>query len=311
MYQAEVEAQQEEEADESQEGDHRDQGGGRERGAAEQRQVQHRAVAAPLRNDKGRGTGHCHEQRHQDLRVGEGSGTALDHSVHQRGDRHRRGDLARPVEPPFVRGTRVGQQPRGEDHRDQRDGNDQEVDPPPGRVLQHDTGYQRSDGQRHQERCRPQADELAAFPVVGHGMADQGQGRGQQRGRTHPGECLAGPQQRYRRRCQRDCGTDGGEQQARLEHLLAPVDVPDHTGRQDERRHGQDERVLDPGQLGRRRAQRRLDGGQAHGDGGHRQVGDEDAQTGHDERGRPTVGPTARQGCDVQGSTPLRRGAPR
>ncbi len=298
--QAEVEAEDEEEADQAEEGDRGHQRRRGETRAAEQRQVQHGARTAALGGHERDDTGHAHRQRAEHPRLDEGARAALDHAVDQRGHRHRRRDLAGPVQPAAVRGPGVGQQPGGRRERQDGEGQRGEVDPAPGGVVQDQARHQRAGGQRREQGRRPQPDEPAALARVGHGVADQGQGGGQQGRRAEPGQRLARPQGVDVPRAQRDRCARRTADQARLEDPLAAVDVTEDAGGEDERGHRQHERVLHPGELGGARVQRPLDRGQADGDRGDGQIGDEYAETGHDERGRTPVRPRGcrgRRGC--------------
>lgn len=210
-----------------------------------------------------------------------------------------------------MRSTGVLHQPGGDRHGEQRHGYGRQIDPAPVRVVEDHAREERAHGQRRHQGRRPQAHELAALARVGHRLADHRQRRRQQASGADPGQRLTGPQHLDRLRAQCRRGPGGGEREARLEHLLAPVHVAEHAGCQDERRHRQDERVGHPGQLGCGRVQRALDRRETHRHGGHRQIGDEHPDTGHDEGDGPPL-PCSVRRCRLVHEDPLlRRRAPR
>ncbi|EFG10438.1 hydrolase [Streptomyces clavuligerus] len=248
-----------------------------------------RARAAPFDQHEGGEAHRAQRECGHHMRLGEGAGAALDDAVHQGGDGQGGGELARPVQTARAGGPRVGEQWYGRRQGEDGHGYGGQEYPAPGDVVEDCPGHQGADGQRRHQRGGPDADHPAALVRVRYGVADQSQGARQQRRRTGTGQGLSHQQRRRRIREQGDRRARGREHQARLEDLLAAVDIPDDTGGQDQRRHRQDERRRDPGELRGRRLERPLNGRQADGDGGHRQVGDEYADAGHDQRCRPSL----------------------
>jgi hypothetical protein len=97
---------------------------------------------------------------------GPSAAAGLDQAIHHEGQPGARTDHARPVDPGPFRGPGLGNQPGDDDDPDEDHRDVDEEDPAPPCVREHPAAEDRSDGQREEVGCCPDADRPWAFGLV-------------------------------------------------------------------------------------------------------------------------------------------------
>ncbi len=246
----------------------RDQGdaeGGRPEEAQVDQRIGQRAL--PSQENDADGDARGNRQRRQPPEAMLGNPLqAVDHEQHAR-KRQRR---AHEVEPPGVGVAELRKEPRPHDEQQHHDGDVQQENGAPVKVLQHDTAEERSDRAADRVAGDPDGDGDRALSLVVKHVANQGQGRGRQR-RAGDAEQRAGRDQHAGAVGER--GDDrGGPERGRPDHQqLAAADPVSQRAHRDQRPGDQEAvDVDDPQELGGAGLQ--VGAQSRHGQVQHRQV---------------------------------------